>query len=85
MIKVVNSKAAAAAFMKTPGFELVLQQCASEIKNIRPIAAVTISKIFIAAMNPALATEVLFLFVRLFGFVFVLFFFRFAWLKLLLA
>ena len=60
MIKVVNSKAAAAAFMKTPGFELVLQQCASEIKNIRPIAAVAISKIFIAAMNPTLATEVLF-------------------------
>jgi hypothetical protein len=46
------------AFMKTPGFELVLGQCASEIKNIRPIAAVAVSKIFNAAMNPNLATEV---------------------------
>jgi len=85
VIKVVNSKAAAAAFMKTPGFELVLQQCASEIKNIRPIAAVTISKIFIAAMNPTLATEVLFCLFVCLSWVCLFCFFRFAWLKLLLA
>lgn len=53
----VNSKAAAVAFINTPGFELVLRQSASEMKNVRPIAAVAISKIFIAASNPTLATE----------------------------
>jgi len=62
VIKVVNSRDAAIAFMKTPGFELVLRQCACEIKNIRPIAAVAISKIFGAAQNPTLATEVCSLF-----------------------
>jgi len=58
VIKVINTKELATAFLNSPGFELLLNQSASPIKSIRPLTAVALSRIFVACANVKLSTEV---------------------------